>query len=407
MIGFNKEVVEYLRFSNVAIPWCEGADLIKIIFLLDGVASTIIFLGEGIKREVIDTYYKEAEVNFEVYISSDKLHYREINLGIVQKNDVTSWLIPTSGTTSVPKLVSHTFKSLSNNAKININTGGKYRWGLVYDAFRFSGLQVILQSMLSGSTLILADQSSVPDTISELVKNKCNALSATPTYWRKLLMSKMSDELDLEIITLGGEISDDSILRALSEKFKRAKIKHIYASTEVGVGFSVDDGRAGFPKKFLEESAGGVAVKISSSNTLMLKNPGSSFGYLSGVNLFDADAFIDSGDIVQVCGDRVLFRGRSSGAINVGGNKVQPEEVEQVLLESGFIISSVVFPKKNSFMGSIVCAKIVLKENLNPNNIKGEILKYCRDHLDNYKIPAIIEIVDDIQTNANGKVKRG
>ena len=47
--------------------------------------------------------------------------------------------------------------------------------------------------------------------------------------------------------------------------------------------------------------------------------------------LTDADGFVDSGDIVELRGDRYYFVGRRGGIINIGGLKVHPEEIEAVI----------------------------------------------------------------------------
>ena len=55
--------------------------------------------------------------------------------------------------------------------------------------------------------------------------------------------------------------------------------------------------------------------------------------YLGGERaaLADADGFVDTGDMVELRGDRYYFVGRAGGIINVGGLKVHPEEVEAVI----------------------------------------------------------------------------
>jgi acyl-CoA synthetase (AMP-forming)/AMP-acid ligase II len=209
------------------------------------------------------------------------------------------------------------------------------------------------------------------------------------------------------VITLGGEIADENILQALKTRFPNAKITHIYASTEAGVGFSVHDGYAGFPLDYLHNGINGVSLKISDKNTLMLKSEKQIQKYIGDNKLYENDGFIDTGDIIEIKNDRVYFLGRDSGSINVGGNKVQPEEVEQILLSSDFIHSAYVYPKKNPMMGNIVCADVVLKDKTaDKQAIKLELLKYCREKLENFKVPGILKFVDELEITQSGKLKR-
>lgn len=405
----NSAIVEKLKASNVVINGRNRLEFAKLLFLLDGKVSSIVFLPQDIDVLLHDRYYNEAEINYEVFLENDVLKYHFIS-EVKTNNSLkkTLWIIPTSGTTNIPKLVTHTFESLTKTTKFDIEAGGKYRWGLVFDIYRFSGNQVFLQAMLSGAALIISEANMpMTEILNNLIENKCNALSATPSFWRKVMMSKEVNDLDFKIITLGGEIADENILQALKAKFPNAKVLHIYASTEAGVGFSVGDIHAGFPKNYLGDGINGVSLKLSSNSTLMIKNEKQTQRYLTSSDLYQNDGFIDTGDIVEIKGDRVYFLGRDSGAINVGGNKVQPEEVESTLLDSVLVHAAFVYPKKNPMMGNIVCADIVLKDgNADTKIAKAEILKYCRDKLENFKVPAIIKFVDELETTHSGKLKR-
>ena len=58
-------------------------------------------------------------------------------------------------------------------------------------------------------------------------------------------------------------------------------------------------------------------------------------------------------------------------------------------------------------MGALVCADIVLRDKkTDRKEAKSEILKYCRENLEGYKVPAIIKFVDTLMTTQSGKLKR-
>ena len=245
------------------------------------------------------------------------------------------------------------------------------------------------------------------EMLTQLVEKKCNALSATPSFWRKVLMTKESDKLHFERITLGGEISDNNILKALKQKFPKAKIVHIYASTEVGVGFSVTDGEEGFPVSFLNGGLNNIKMKIDNEDLLWLAPKEKNQKYLSKNDMYDHEGYINTGDLVEVQNNRVYFLGRDSGAINVGGNKVQPEEVEVTLLSSGLLSAAYVYAMKNPMMGSLVCADVVLiHKNTDKKESKNQLIKFCREQLEGFKVPAIIKFVVELKTTQSGKLKR-
>lgn len=409
MVDANESVIKMIGGTNVVINGRDRFEFSKILFLLDGKVNNILFIPPDIDQSLHNRYYQEVNINYEVYLEKNILRYKTISSPATELNPKeTFWIIPTSGTTNIPKLVAHTFNSLTRSTKANIEIGSDFVWGLVFDIYRFSGIQVFLQAMLSGSSLIVTEsQTGLPAVIARLTSSSCNALSATPSFWRKALMCPGVDKLNLRIITLGGEIADKTILECLRSNFPESKITHIYASTEAGVGFSVSDGLPGFPKSYIDSGLSGMRLGVSETRTLMIRNVIDPFSHLLNENLYDNCGFVDTGDVLDVQDDRVYFLGRDSGAINVGGNKVQPEEVESVLLSSGFVSAAFVYPKKSAIIGNIVCANLVLQGNsMDGRALKGEIMTHCRASLESFKVPAIIKFVDDIETTHSGKLKR-
>ncbi|WP_158967735.1 class I adenylate-forming enzyme family protein [Paraglaciecola sp. L3A3] len=320
----------------------------------------------------------------------------------------TLWYIATSGTTGEPKWFAHTFNSLTAQTKHSTNLQ-TLCWALMYQCFRFAGLQVVLQALLSGADLVDVTAYEPLSQLALMQKNKVTAVSATPSLWRQLLMTKQLSQLSLSHITLGGEIVDQSLLEQLTRLFPQARIRHIYASTEAGVGFVVSDGKAGFPLSWLNNSDLSVALKISDEQHLLVK-PKEQSSTLSTIKV-DEQGFMDTQDRVEVINDRVLFLGRATGTINVGGNKVHPEKVEQVLLSCEGISQARVYAKKSPLMGELVVADIVLFDNsdmarLDAVSIKRQVINDCKNQLQRFEIPTKITVVEIIDHNLSGKLNR-
>lgn len=309
----------------------------------------------------------------------------------------TRWLLATSGTTGTPKLVEHTSSSLTKSCKFNSNRGQEFIWGLVYEPFRFAGLQVVLQTLASGSQLVLIDTTAdIEEQAATISTAAVNALSATPTYWRKLLISGKLKKHPFKQITLGGEAADQTLLNALKQAYPLARVTHIYASTEAGVGFSVNDGLAGFPQEFLTSGVGGNQLAISPTSTLLIQS-----------KLAAKKEYLDTGDLVESKDQRIYFLGRDSGAINVGGNKVIPEEVETVIRQLEGVAEVLVKPLKSGVMGQLVLAEVELTPIVtDPAAFKKDITQHCIAQLEKYKVPAIIKFVEQVTFNPSGKVNR-
>ncbi len=215
-----------------------------------------------------------------------------------------------------------------------------------------------------------------------------------------------------EYVRLSGEIADRAILDNLRAVYPNARIVHAYASTEAGVGFEVTDGREGFPASFIGGLAG-VDMRVT-DGSLRIRSARAATRYIGrdDLRLADDEGFIDTDDVVELRGDRYFFKGRRAGVINVGGLKVHPEEVEQVINSHSEVRMSLVRARRNPIMGDIVVADVVLKSAAEPQArerraaLANEILSACRERLERHKVPAIIEFVSTLDMIASGKLAR-
>ena len=126
-------------------------------------------------------------------------------------------------------------------------------------------------------------------------------------------------------------------------------------------------------------------------------------------SLADADGFVDTGDMIELRGERYHFAGRRGGIINIGGLKVHPEEVEAVINGHESVRMSRARSRKSPITGAIVVADIVLADSADTGRqetIRTEILGRCKSALAAYKVPAVIRFVERLDVNAAGKLAR-
>ena len=413
--------------QRVAVLTSCNLDRARTLLLLDGVAASLQLLSADLPGDALRSLLARGHPH-RILISANTavdppegvpydilpnfaLSYPAAASGSISVLPIadTEWILATSGTTKTPKLVCHSLQSLSRTVRRRFAAVESLKWGLLYDLNRFAGLQVFLQAMIGGDVLLIPPANArLSDTLAWLAQQGCDAISATPTLWRKLLMTPESVNLDLKQITLGGEIADQFVIDALRKHYPKARIVHIYASTEAGVGFAVSDGQEGFPTAFLGQAVKGADLRVDEGGLLRIRPPAANQRYLGeDMPLADEDGFVITGDRVEVKDNRVLFRGRENGAINVGGNKVQPEEVERVLLEHPEVALAVVGAKRSSITGALVEARIVPSlECADPSGLPRRLHEWCSQRLPRYKVPALIRIETDMPTNATGKIAR-
>jgi acyl-CoA synthetase (AMP-forming)/AMP-acid ligase II len=249
---------------------------------------------------------------------------------------------------------------------------------------------------------------SAADLVARVLVAKPTHLSGTPTFWRALLLALTKETpLPLRQITLGGEAVDQSILDALRAAFPEARIIAIYASTEAGALFAVKDGRTGFPATWLREGIEGCELRIV-DGVLQVRSPRAMRGYLGDATkrALTDDGWLITGDVVEVTGERVEFRGRVDNVINVGGGKVMPEQVEAALLEVPVVREVRVYGIKNPIAGDVLAADVVLAQAVTEAEARKAIFSALSARLEPYKVPRIYRFVDKISVNATGKKVR-
>lgn len=302
----------------------------------------------------------------------------------------------TSGTTGLPKKVSHTFSNLTRFVK----TSDKHKkaiWGFAYHPTHIAGLQVFFQAFLNQNSIIRLFQLPPEQIVSEIKKNNITHLSATPTFYR-MLLGQTEQMFSVERLTFGGEKFDNLANKNLSWLFPNAKITNIYASTEAGTIFA-SEGNEFTIKTGMEQN-----VKIIDNELYIHKD------YIGKSDTLSLkDGWYQTGDLVEILDQNPLrfsFLSRKNEMINVGGYKVNPTEIEEQIRKISGVRETKVFSKKNSVLGNIVGCEIAVEESYNGRLNEKFIRNELKTKLQDYKIPRIIKFVKSIEQTRTGKIKR-
>jgi acyl-coenzyme A synthetase/AMP-(fatty) acid ligase len=393
---------------------------------LDGVARRIVIAPPDVKAEHLPSVIARAAIDLVVSddpaLGVEGIAFAPVALrrpgapvAVTQK---TEWVLFTSGTTGAPKMVAHTLEGLTG--AIQPAAQDDIVWGTFYDIRRYGGLQILLRALLGHASLILSESSEdVADFLARLGQGGVTHLTGTPSHWRRALMSPANVRIAPRYVRLSGEIADQTILDSLQARFPDAAIGHAYASTEAGVGFEVTDGREGFPASFigrhLIDKNWAVEMKVA-GGTLHIRSPRTASQYVGGAEALMNDGWVDTGDMVELrsvrasdqkIDDRYYFSGRVGGIINVGGLKINPEEVEAVINRHPGVRASRVSGRKSPITGAIVIADVVLSDGANDNaTFRQAILDACREKLPAFKVPAMLRFVPALELTAGGKLSR-
>lgn len=256
----------------------------------------------------------------------------------------------------------------------------------------------------AGTAVAIADRD--PDSVCAAIeRHKVELLPTSPTFLNLLLMSEAYTRHDLSslrLITYGTEMMPESTLKKLHELFPQTRIQQTYGLSELGILRSKSQDSDSL---WVQVGGEDFDVKVK-DGTLWVKARCAMMGYLNAPSPFDAEGWLDTGDLVEQNGDYVRFLGRRSEIINVGGRKVYPAEVENVLLQIENIKDATVRGERNPIMGNIVVARINLTEPEERTSVHRRVREFCRSRLEPYKVPVKVEIVEGNQFTGRFKKSR-
>lgn len=300
----------------------------------------------------------------------------------------------TSGTTGQPKKVIHTVDTLARSVRL----GDKYKgqvWAYAYNPTHMAGLQVFFQAFENQNTLVNVFNMQRNDVYRKIEEFHITHISATPTFYRLLLPFERSFQ-SVQRVTLGGEKSDTHLYESISRIFPQAKINNVYASTEAGSLFAASGDCFKFPEKQRDK------FKVEDGELLVHKS------LLGKSDSFKLDGeYYHTGDLIEwVNKDECSFRfkSRKNELVNVGGYKVNPEEVEEAINMLDGVRQSLVYGKANSILGNILIAEVQLEKGVEISDI--EIRDRLKNRLQDFKIPRKIKFVNAFTLTRTGKLKR-
>lgn len=301
----------------------------------------------------------------------------------------------TSGSTGLPGRVAHSLDTLGRAIRVS-NRHADDIWALAYPPTHVAGVQVALQAMRNGNTLVDVTELRGAEAVEAIIRHGVTHVSATPTYYRLIAAAKRPMPL-VRAVSLGGEPADRVLLTTLHEVFPNARLRNIYASTEAGTVLESEDEVFTLPAHL----AGRLKVQGG-----CLHVHRSLLGQFNGSASSTEAEWYDTGDSAEVVGETPLrFRitGRRREWVNVGGDKVNPREVEAVLRQHPSVRDVVVSGRPNSVLGSLLEAEVVLHS---AGVAEAELRAFVGERLQPFKVPRIIRFVPELKTTFTGKALR-
>jgi acyl-CoA synthetase (AMP-forming)/AMP-acid ligase II len=329
-------------------------------------------------------------------------------------SDTQPLVIRTTGTTGLPKAARHDWQTLARTVAA-VRPTPDQRWLLAYGPHQFAGIQMLLHVVASQSTLVAPFPRQPRDGLNALLNDQVTCVSATPTYWRFLLAEARGRKVELPSlrqVTLGGEASSADLLNDLRAAFPDARVSQVYASTEFGSMTSVTDGLPGIGVEALFSETNRASNLRFQEGQLWVRGGAGMLGYVGDAEVGPAGVGTDdwrpTGDLAEIVDGRLLFRGRDSEVINVGGVKVHPLPVENRIVALPSVALARVFGRANKLTGAIVAAEVVPEggiDHADVDAIRLEIKSAVAD-LPRAWQPRSVAFVETLATKGDKTVRR-
>lgn len=405
---FRSAEVEYLLNDSGSVAVFTVADLLPFVPRERCAALRSIVVCEGAATLGTQTLAQWCE--------GRNAHFEPVD----RAPDAPAALLYSSGTTGFPKGVTLTQSNIATNIATAAKCSGyrpSDRLAAFLPLFHVYGQNYILNAaILSGATVSLFRR-FVPEQVLEAIeRDRITLFFGVPTIFIGLLSMDLS-RYDLSSIRYemsAAATMPEEISRRWTERFGR-RVYEGYGLTECSPFACYNDlvehrfgsvGRAveGFELKILDEND--VEVARGEWGEIVIRGPGVMAGYWNrpddtAVTL--RGGWLHSGDIGRMDADGYVYIvDRVKDMINVSGFKVWPAEVEQYLYKLPEIQEVAVYGAPHPEKGEQVVVAVVPKAGC--SIAAADVIGYCRQNIAAYKVPARVDIVDELPKSATGKI---
>ena len=339
------------------------------------------------KIESVSPHFTLSFDNNKLIIEKHKLtSNKEEVFNEVTKQGNTGIILFSSGTSGKPKvMIQNLTKIISSIKAPRRQKSLRFIILLMFD--HIGGLNTLFNCLINGSPFVIPKDRSPSLVISIINKHQVNILPTTPTFLNLFMMDESFnyDNLkSLKLITYGTERMSGVILNKLNLNLPRVKLLQTFGTSETGILKTQSKSSNSLFFKILDDEK---EFKIE-GDELYLRSKTQVNGYVNHSNdNFLKDGWYATGDLVETDEEGYIkIIGRKNKIINVGGLKVLPKEIEDVINLVNGVDDSTVFSERNNLVGNIVCAKIFTQSE-NIKELKSEIKSICRKNLDKYKVP--------------------
>jgi len=265
-------------------------------------------------------------------------------------------------------------------------------------SYGFSNL--VLPLILHGTTLVISN-----DYLPQTVIDACNHYRCTVLPGIPMMFDHLSESRPGRFKTVRTFISAGAPLTsATSKKFRQSfglPIHTFYGCSECG-GIAYDRTGDAAERGSVGTALDGVTISLRDSR-LLVRSKSVALGYWQdgALETFERGTFMTD-DLADVRSNEILLTGRASELINVAGKKINPREIEHVILQIDGVRQVKVYGEPAGARGEVVAAAIVAS----PDITREQVRMFCREQLSLHKVPRIVKLIERIPVDERGKIRR-
>ena len=323
----------------------------------------------------------------------------------LQTSKCAGLILFSSGSTGAPKAMIHNLDTLVDSYGDKKQKQINMLVFLMFD--HIGGINTMLNILSMNATMIIPQNRNADDICKLIEEYKIAVLPSSPTFLNLILINRSYEKYDLSslrMITYGTETMPEGLLGRLKAVFSKVKFLQTFGTSETGIAVTSSKSSSSTFMKIDDEN---LEYKIV-DNELWLRSKTQILGYLNrSMESFTNDGWFKTGDLVELDNEGFIkIIGRNKEIINVGGQKVLPSEVESVLLGMDEIEDCLVYGEQNAITGQSVSCDVVLKHGIDDSGFKILVRKFCKDKLDNFKIPTRVNVVQKTEFTERFKKSR-
>ncbi len=313
----------------------------------------------------------------------------------------------TSGTTGTPRGIVTTEENLLADCENICRSMGIGPDDLNFGAIPLShsyGFSNLVTPLITQGTALVISNSYLPQTIIDFCNRyQCTILPGIPMMFEHLASTHRADGAFDTVRTFisAGAPLPSSTSRRFRERFGKS-IHSFYGCSECG-GITYDREGSAVERGTVGRAMDGVTLSMRGAR-LIVHSPAAADGYLHDASNFEPlehGKFVTD-DLVEMRDGEVALTGRVNDLINIAGKKVNPREIEQIILQIEGVRQVKVYGEPAGARGEVVAAAIVA----NPEVTREAVRAFCQERLASHKVPRIVKLIDAMPVDDRGKVTR-